>query len=109
MAAAAILKLDCHFRYCDLQTQHVFLSLCTNFHQNQMVIAHCTARTSISNMAAAAILKAVGYFRGCILDYGWKTQNYSSNFIGIGRKLTELLQFEFFHNGGCRHLGLDDR
>jgi hypothetical protein len=47
-------------------------------------------------MAAAAILKAVGYFRCCILHYGWKTRNYSSNFIGIGRKLTELLQFEFF-------------
>jgi hypothetical protein len=60
-------------------------------------------------MAAAAILKAVGHFRCCIFDYGWKTQNHSSNFIGIGRKLTELLQFEFFHNGGCRHLGLDDR
>jgi hypothetical protein len=60
-------------------------------------------------MAAAAILKAVGHFRCCIFDYGWKTRNYSSNFIEIGRKLTELLQFEFFHNGGCRHLGLDDR
>jgi hypothetical protein len=31
MAAAAILKLDLHFRNCDFQTQHVFLSLCTNF------------------------------------------------------------------------------
>jgi hypothetical protein len=27
----------------------------------------------------------------------------------IGRKLTDLLQFEFCHNGGCRHLGLDYR
>jgi hypothetical protein len=57
-------------------------------------------------MAAAAILKAVGHF---IFDYGWKSRNYSSNFIEITRKLTELLQFDFFHNGGCRHLGLDDR
>jgi hypothetical protein len=45
-------------------------------------------------MAAAAILKAVGHFRCCIFDYGWKTQNYSSNFIAIGQKLNELLQFE---------------
>jgi hypothetical protein len=60
-------------------------------------------------MAAAVILKAVGHFRYCIFDYGWKIQNNSSNFIGIGRKLTELLLFEFFHNGGCCHLGLDDR
>jgi hypothetical protein len=74
-----------------------------------MVFAHFIAFTWISNMAAAAILKAVGHFRCCIFDYGWKTRNYSSNFIGIRWKLTELLQFEFFHNGGCRHLGLDDR
>jgi hypothetical protein len=47
-------------------------------------------------MAAAAILKAVGHFRFCIFDFGRKSRNYSSNFIGIGRKLTELLQFEFF-------------
>jgi hypothetical protein len=60
-------------------------------------------------MAAAAILKAVGHFRFCIFDFGRKSRNYSSNFIGIGRKLTELLQFEFFHNGGFRHLGFDDR
>jgi hypothetical protein len=40
----------------------------------------------------------------------WRmSQTYSSKFIGIRRKLTELLQFEFFHNGGCRHLGFDDR
>jgi hypothetical protein len=60
-------------------------------------------------MAAAAILKAVGHFRFCIFDFGRKSQNYPSNFIGIGRKLTELLQFEFFHIGGFRHLGFDDR
>jgi hypothetical protein len=60
-------------------------------------------------MAAAAILKAVGHFLCRILDFGRKSRNYSSNFIGIGRKLTELLQFEFFHNGGFRHLGVDDR
>jgi hypothetical protein len=48
MAAAAILKLDLHFRYCDFYTQHVFVSLCTNFHQNRVVIAHFIARTSIS-------------------------------------------------------------
>jgi hypothetical protein len=41
--------------------------------------------------------------------FGRKSRNYLSNFIGIGRKLTELLQFEFFHNGGCRHLAFDDR
>jgi hypothetical protein len=45
MAAAAILKLDLHFRYCNFQTQHVFLSLCINFHQNRMVIAHFIAFT----------------------------------------------------------------
>jgi hypothetical protein len=60
-------------------------------------------------MAASAILKAVGHLHYCFFDCGVKTKNYSSNFIGIGRKLTELLQFEFFHNGGCRHLGLGDR
>jgi hypothetical protein len=60
-------------------------------------------------MEAAAILKAVGHLRFCIFDFGRKSQNYLSNFIGIGRKLTELLQFAFFHNGGCRHLGFDDR
>jgi hypothetical protein len=63
MAAAAILKLDCLFRYCDFQTQHVFLSLCTNLHQNWVVIAHFIARTSISKMAAAAILKFGLHFR----------------------------------------------
>jgi hypothetical protein len=47
-------------------------------------------------MAAAVILKAVGHFRFCIFDFGRKSQNYSSNFIEVGRKLTELLQFEFF-------------
>jgi hypothetical protein len=109
MAAAVILKFSLHFRYCDFETQHVFLSLCTNFHQNRMVIAHFIAFTSISNMAAAAILKEVCHFRFCIFDYSRKSQNYLSNFIGIGRKLTELLQFEFFHNGGCSHLGFDDR
>jgi hypothetical protein len=60
-------------------------------------------------MAAAAISQAVGHFRFCIFDFGWKPRNYLSIFIGIGRKLTELLQFAFFHNGGCRHLGFDDR
>jgi hypothetical protein len=60
-------------------------------------------------MAAAAILKAVGHFRFGISDFELKSQTYLSIFIGIRRKLTELLQFEFFHNGGCRHLGFDDR
>jgi hypothetical protein len=60
-------------------------------------------------MAAAAILKAVDHFRCCIFDFGWKSRNYISNVIEIGRKLIELLQFAFFHNGGCRHLGFDDR
>jgi hypothetical protein len=59
--------------------------------------------------AAAAILKAVGHFRFGIFDFEWKSQAYLSIFIGIRRKLTELLQFEFFHNGGCRHLGFYDR
>jgi hypothetical protein len=48
-------------------------------------------------MAAAAILKAVGHFRCCIFDFGWKSRNKLSNFIEIGQNLTELLQFEFFH------------
>jgi hypothetical protein len=60
-------------------------------------------------MAAAAMLKAVSHFRRCIFDFGWRSGNYYSNFIGIGLKLTELLQFEFFYNGGCRHFGFDDR
>jgi hypothetical protein len=60
-------------------------------------------------MAAAAILKSVGHFQFCIFDFGRGLGTYPSNFIGIRRKLTELLQFEFFHNGGCRHLGFDDR
>jgi hypothetical protein len=57
MAAAAILKIDLHFRFCDFQTEHVFLSLCTNLHQNRVVIAHFIARYSISKRAVAAILK----------------------------------------------------
>jgi hypothetical protein len=60
-------------------------------------------------MAVAAILKAVGHFWFCIFDFGRKSQTLLSNFTGIRRKLTELLQFEFFHIGGCRHLGFDDR
>jgi hypothetical protein len=60
-------------------------------------------------MAAAAILKAVGHFRYCISEFGSMSQTYSLNFMGFRRKLTGLLQFEFFHNGGCRHLGFDDR
>jgi hypothetical protein len=63
MAAADILKLGLEFRYCDFQTQHVFLSLYTNLHQNRVVIAHFIARTSISKMAAAAILKFGLHFR----------------------------------------------
>jgi hypothetical protein len=47
-------------------------------------------------MAAAAIFKAVGHFRFYIFDFGRKSRTYSSNFIGIRRKLTELLQFQFF-------------
>jgi hypothetical protein len=59
-------------------------------------------------MAAASILKAVGHFRCCMFDHGWKSGNYPLNFIEIGRKLTELVQFAFFHDGGCRHLGFDE-
>jgi hypothetical protein len=60
-------------------------------------------------MAAAVILKVVGRFQFCIFGFDRMSQTYLSNFIGIRRKLTELLQFEFFHNGGCRHNGFDDR
>jgi hypothetical protein len=62
MAAADILKLGLEFRYCDFQTQHVFLSVCTNLHKNPVVIAHLIARSSISNMAAADILKLDCHF-----------------------------------------------
>jgi hypothetical protein len=65
MAAAAILKIDLRFRFCDFLTRHTVLSLCTNFHQNRVVIAHFIACTSISNMAAAAILKLGLHFRFC--------------------------------------------
>jgi hypothetical protein len=47
-------------------------------------------------MAAAAILKAVGHFWFCIFDFDVKSRTHLSNFIGIRRKLTELLQFEIF-------------
>jgi hypothetical protein len=60
-------------------------------------------------MAAAAILKAVCHFRFCIFDLNKILQAYSSSYIGIRRKLTELLQFEIFHNVGFRHLGFDYR
>jgi hypothetical protein len=81
MAEVAILKMVILSRFCDFQTQHVCLSLCTKFHQNRMVIAHFTARTSISNMAA--ILKGVGNLRFCIYDFGSVSRTYLSNFIGI--------------------------
>jgi hypothetical protein len=58
-------------------------------------------------MAAAAILKAVGHFRFRIFDFGRMSRTYLSNFVGIRRKLTELLQFELLHNGGCPHLGFE--
>jgi hypothetical protein len=57
-------------------------------------------------MAAAAILKAVGHFRFCIFDFDRKSQTYLSNFIGIRRKLTKLLQFEFFHMAAATILDL---
>jgi hypothetical protein len=56
-----------HVRLCDFLTQHGCLTLCTKVHQSRVVIAHFIVSTSNSNMAAAAILKAVGYFRFCIL------------------------------------------
>jgi hypothetical protein len=74
-----------------------------------MVIAYFIAFTCISNMAAVAILKAVGHLRFCIFEFGRMSRTYYLNFMVFRRKLTELLQFEFFHNGGCRHLGFDDR
>jgi hypothetical protein len=36
-------------------------------------------------------------------------ETHSLNFMEFRRILTGLLQFEFFHNGGYRHLGVDDR
>jgi hypothetical protein len=56
--------------------------------------------------AVAAILKAVGHFRFGIFDFEWKSQTYLSIFIGIRRKLTELLQFEFFHKAAAAILDL---
>jgi hypothetical protein len=32
-----------------------------------------------------------------------------AEFYVIQAKIDWLLQFEFFHNGGCRHPGFDDR
>jgi hypothetical protein len=63
MAAAAILKIGLHTRYCDFQTQHVFPSLCNNLPQNRVVNAHFIARTSLSEIAAAAILTFGLHFR----------------------------------------------
>jgi hypothetical protein len=60
-------------------------------------------------MAAVAIVKAVGYFRYSIVEFGRMSRTYSLNFVEFRRKLIGLLQFEFFHNGGCRHLAFDDR
>jgi hypothetical protein len=60
-------------------------------------------------MAAAVILTAVGHFRFRIFDFGRMSQTYLSNFIEMGRKLIELLQFYLLQNGGCRPLGFDDR
>jgi hypothetical protein len=57
-------------------------------------------------MAAAAILKAVGHFRFCIFNFGRKSRTYLSNLIGIRRKLTELLQFEFFQMAAAAILDL---
>jgi hypothetical protein len=51
--------------FCDFWTQHACLSLCTNFHQNRVVIAHFIPCTWISNMAVAAILKIGVHFRFC--------------------------------------------
>jgi hypothetical protein len=46
-------------------------------------------------MTAAAILKAVGHYRFCICDFDRMSRTCLLNFIGIRRKLTELLQFQF--------------
>jgi hypothetical protein len=97
MAAAAILKLYCHFRYCDFQTQHVFLSLCTNLHENQVVIAHLTARSSISNMAAAAILKIA--FTSGIMNF-----ELSMFFLVCVNCPFYSIHLNFQHGGGSGHL-----
>jgi hypothetical protein len=47
-------------------------------------------------MAVAAIFKAVDHFWFRIFDLNGESRTYLSTFIGIRRKLTELLQFEFF-------------
>jgi hypothetical protein len=48
-------------------------------------------------MAAAAISKARSVTSGfALFDFDRMSQTYVSNFIGIRRKLTELLQFYFF-------------
>jgi hypothetical protein len=113
MAAAAILKLDGpHFRYCDFQTQHAFLRLRINFSFKSDV--NCPFYSIHLNfqhgggghLEQRSVTSGVAFL---IMAGSRETKSYSSNFIEIGRKLTELLQFEFFHNGGCRHLGLDDR
>jgi hypothetical protein len=57
-------------------------------------------------MAAAAILKVVGHFRFCIFDFGRMSRTYLSNFMGIRRKLTELLQFLFFKMAAAAILDL---
>jgi hypothetical protein len=57
-------------------------------------------------MVAAAILKAVGHFWFCIFDFGWKSGNYYSNFIGIRRKLTELLRSSFSKRASAAILDL---
>jgi hypothetical protein len=50
------------------------------------MIALFKAFTLIPNMAAAAILKAIGHFRFCIFYFDRMSQTYFSN---------ELLQFQF--------------
>jgi hypothetical protein len=103
MAAAAILKFGLHSVFVIFKLSMFFL-VCVQFSSKSD--GNCPFYSIHLNFnMAAAIFKAVGHFRCCIFDYGWKSRNYSSNFIGIGGKLTELLQFGFFHNGGCRHLG----
>jgi hypothetical protein len=67
-----------NFRFDDFLTQPAFLSLCTNFRRNRVVIAYFIACTWISNMAAAAILEVVGHFRFRIFDCDGKSQTYLS-------------------------------
>jgi hypothetical protein len=110
-AAAAILKVVGHFHFCDFETQHAFLSLCINIHQNRFVIAHFIAFTlnfkhgGGGHLQSGLSLPVLHFW----LSTGSHEPTCQISLESDEKKLAELLQFEFFHNGGCRHLGFDDR